>query len=37
LRFSKAQFITLPLAGVSEEMRAFILQRIAATGGKTNG
>jgi YcxB-like protein len=37
LLFSKAQFITVPLAGVPEEMRAFILQRVAAAGGKTDG
>jgi hypothetical protein len=37
LSFSKAQFITVPLAGVSEEMRKFILQRIEAAGGKING
>ena len=37
LLFSKAQFLTLPLAGVSEEMRSFILQRIAAAGGKVDG
>ena len=37
LSFSKAQFITVPLAGVSEEMRTFILQRIEAAGGKING
>jgi hypothetical protein len=37
LSFSKAQFITVPLAGVSEEMRSFILQRVVAAGGKING
>jgi hypothetical protein len=37
LSFSKAQFITVPLAGVSEEMRAFILRCVAAAGGKING
>jgi hypothetical protein len=37
LSFSKAQFITVPLASVSEEMRTFILQRIIAAGGKING
>jgi hypothetical protein len=36
LSFSKAQFITVPLVGVSEEMRMFILQRIVASGGKVN-
>jgi hypothetical protein len=34
LLFSKAQFITLPLACVPDEMRAFVLQRIVAAGGK---
>jgi hypothetical protein len=34
LLFSKAQFITLPLACLSEEMRQFIAQRIEAGGGK---
>jgi hypothetical protein len=37
LLFSKAQFMTLPLASVSEEMRAFVLERVAAAGGKTDG
>ncbi|MFC4310355.1 YcxB family protein [Steroidobacter flavus] len=37
LLFSKAQFITVPLADVPEEMRAFILQRISAAGGKVDG
>lgn len=37
LLFSKAQFITLPILCVPEEMRTFILQRIAAAGGKVNG
>lgn len=37
LLFSKAQFITLPILCVPEEMRAFILQRVAAAGGKVNG
>lgn len=32
--FSKAHFFTLPLAGVSSEMQAFVLQRIQASGGK---
>jgi len=37
LLFSKAQFMTLPLADISEEMRAFSVQRIVAAGGKVNG
>jgi hypothetical protein len=37
LLFSKAQFITVPLADVPEEMRVFILQRIAVAGGKVDG
>ncbi len=36
LLFSRAQFITLPLASVPEEMRTFILQRIADAGGRTD-
>jgi YcxB-like protein len=34
LLFSKAQFVTLPLASLSSEARAFILQRVEASGGK---
>jgi YcxB-like protein len=34
LLFSKAQFITLPLACLSAEMQVFIAQRIEASGGK---
>ncbi len=34
LLFSKAQFMTLPLACISEEIQAFLLNRIAAGGGK---
>lgn len=37
LLFSKAQFITVPLASVPEEMRAFILQRVSVAGGKIDG
>jgi hypothetical protein len=37
LLFSKAQFMTLPILCVPEDMRAFILQRVAAAGGKVNG
>ena len=35
--YSKAQFSTLPLAGLSAEMQAFILQRVQAAGGKIVG
>jgi hypothetical protein len=31
--FSKAQFVTLPLTDMSAEFRAFILQRVRASGG----
>ncbi len=34
LLLSKAQFITLPVADVPESMRAFILDRVAASGGR---
>jgi hypothetical protein len=34
LLFSRAQFVTVPLDGVSEQMRAFVLERIKASGGK---
>ena len=34
LLFSKAQFSTLPLACIPSEMRAFILERIKAAGGR---
>ncbi len=34
LLFSKAQFVTIPLATVSPEARAFMLSRVAAVGGK---
>lgn len=37
LLFSKAQFMTLPLGCISEETRAFVLKRVAAAGGKTDG
>ena len=37
LLFSKAQFITVPLSNVPEEMREFILQRVTAAGGKIDG
>lgn len=32
--FSKAQFITLPLAGIPSEMQAYVVRRIEASGGK---
>ncbi len=32
--FSKAQFITIPLADLSSEMQTFILDRVRAAGGK---
>jgi YcxB-like protein len=31
--FSKAQFVTLPLADISPEFRAFILERVKVSGG----
>jgi len=34
LLFSKAQFVILPLADLPEPMRAFILERVEASGGK---
>jgi len=34
LLFSKAHFVTLPLADVNSELRALILQRVRASGGK---
>jgi hypothetical protein len=34
LLFSKAHFVTLPLADVSPELQEFILERVRATGGK---
>ena len=34
LLFSKAQFVTLPLEGMSEQMRSFILDKVRAAGGK---
>lgn len=37
LLFSKAQFMTLPLACIPEETRAFIINRVAAGGGKADG
>lgn len=35
LLFSKAQFITLPLADLTPELGVFILARVQASGGKT--
>ncbi|PTT89163.1 hypothetical protein DBR42_08380 [Pelomonas sp. HMWF004] len=37
LLFSKAQFMTLPLASISQDMQAFVLARVAAAGGKADG
>ena len=37
LLFSKAQFVTLPLACIPEETRAFVISRVAAAGGETDG
>ncbi|KQZ30488.1 hypothetical protein [Duganella sp. Root1480D1] len=37
LLFSKAQFITLPLETVSQEMQAFVLKSVQASGGKVVG
>lgn len=34
LLFSKAQFVTLPLEGVPEQMRSFVLERVRASGGR---
>jgi YcxB-like protein len=34
LFFSKAQFVTFPLADLPREVRDFILQKVQATGGK---
>jgi hypothetical protein len=35
--FSKAQFVTLPVAALPDDVRAFILDRVAAAGGKVVG
>ena len=35
--FSKAQFVTLPLASVTAEAQAFLLSRVSAAGGKVVG
>jgi hypothetical protein len=32
--FSKAQFMTILLKSVSQEMQAFVLERVASSGGK---
>jgi hypothetical protein len=34
LLFSKAQFVTIPLEGMPEQMRSFVLDRVNASGGK---
>ena len=33
LLFSKAQFVTLPLASLPQELQAFVLERVRAAGG----
>jgi len=37
LLFSKAQFVTVPLATVPSEAQAFIISRVSAAGGKVVG
>jgi hypothetical protein len=37
LLFSRAQFVTLPLASISAEAQAFIVRRVSETGGKVVG
>ena len=37
LSLSKTQFITLPLADLSPDMQAYVLQRVRAAGGKIDG
>lgn len=37
LLYSKAQFTTLPLACLSPETQAYIVQRVRASGGKVDG
>lgn len=37
LLFSRAQFATLPLADLSAELRAYVLDRVRAAGGKVSG
>jgi hypothetical protein len=34
LLFSKAHFMTIPLAGLTESMREFVLEQVRACGGK---
>jgi ABC-type Co2+ transport system permease subunit len=34
LLFSKAHFATIPIQGLSEDMRAFVLERVKANGGQ---
>jgi hypothetical protein len=36
LLFSKAHFFTFPLAGVSQEMQTFVIERIQGAGGKVD-
>lgn len=35
--FSKSRFSTLPLEGVPEQMQAFVIDRIRASGGRISG
>lgn len=37
LLFSRAHFMTLPLASVPQDMQAFVLARVTAAGGRTDG
>jgi hypothetical protein len=34
LLFSKAHFATIPLEGISEQMRVYVLERVKCAGGK---
>jgi hypothetical protein len=36
LLYSKSQFSTLPVANLSPEMQAFIIERVIAAGGKVS-
>ena len=36
LLFSKAHFFTFPLAGVSQEMQTFVIEKIRSAGGKVD-
>jgi hypothetical protein len=35
--FSKSQFVTIPLDGLPESMREFVLARVRASGGRISG